>query len=323
MHPLRPLLLAAALAAAQLSAPRVLAQQSPSPLSISAAEALFEEGRSALAASDLDTACARFRESNRLDPAVGTLLNLADCEERRGKLATAWTLFRSAKSQLAASDDRLAITQQRLTELEPRVPKLVLSLAPGAPPETRARVAGAELGSASFGVPLPLDPGDYELVVSAPGRGDRVLSLNLSPGQTEQLAIVPGPALATAPPPERPPAPKPAEQSSNRTLMYVAGGIGIAGLSVGAVAGLLTLRQKDIADANCNDERKVCDAAGDAANRTGRTLAAVSTVGFVLGVLGAGGATYLYLTAPDEPKSTAIGAEIGENSAVLSFGQRF
>ncbi|MFO0567610.1 MAG: hypothetical protein U0263_18270 [Polyangiaceae bacterium] len=49
-----------------------------------AAEALFNAGRDAVKAGDYPTACAKFRESNRLDPAPGTVLNLADCEEHLG-----------------------------------------------------------------------------------------------------------------------------------------------------------------------------------------------------------------------------------------------
>src|SRR5262245_31877335 len=99
MRTLRFLLLGAACVTGPVWAPPA-ARAQESQLSVSAAEALFEEGRSALAAGDLDLACARFRESNRLDPAVGTVLNLADCEEKRGKLATAWTLFRRASTEL-------------------------------------------------------------------------------------------------------------------------------------------------------------------------------------------------------------------------------
>ena len=60
-----------------------------------AAEALFNQAHAAMSAHDYDTACQRFAESNRLDPAVGTLLNLGVCEAARGRVATAWELFRT------------------------------------------------------------------------------------------------------------------------------------------------------------------------------------------------------------------------------------
>ena len=81
-------------------------------------EALFEQGRAAMAAGSYDIACARFRDSDKLDPAVGTRFNLADCEERRGRLATAWSLFRGVLSELAHEDDRRPIAEQRAKPAE-------------------------------------------------------------------------------------------------------------------------------------------------------------------------------------------------------------
>jgi hypothetical protein len=65
-----------------------------------AAEALFQQGKAALDRGDLDVACGKLRESHRLDPAVGTLFNVADCEERRGKTGTAWALFIEVRDKM-------------------------------------------------------------------------------------------------------------------------------------------------------------------------------------------------------------------------------
>jgi hypothetical protein len=54
------------------------------------AEALFEAGREALDKGDYEVACQRFEESNRLESAAGTILNLANCREQLGQLASAW-----------------------------------------------------------------------------------------------------------------------------------------------------------------------------------------------------------------------------------------
>jgi predicted negative regulator of RcsB-dependent stress response len=62
---------------------------------LAAAEAAFDAARKHLDAGELDQACAKFEASQRLSPAVGTLLNLADCHERAGRTATAWATFRS------------------------------------------------------------------------------------------------------------------------------------------------------------------------------------------------------------------------------------
>ena len=80
------------LVALLLAAPSVLAQgRDPA-----AAEALFTEGRKAFDAGDYRIACARFAESQRLDPAVGTLINLAACNEKLDNLALAWETWQQA-----------------------------------------------------------------------------------------------------------------------------------------------------------------------------------------------------------------------------------
>src|SRR5687768_6154338 len=60
------------------------------------AEALFAEGRRLMSSGDFKTACPKFAASQKLDPGLGTSLNLADCYEKSGKTASAWAEFRDA-----------------------------------------------------------------------------------------------------------------------------------------------------------------------------------------------------------------------------------
>jgi hypothetical protein len=129
-----------------------------------AAEALFREGRALSDAGDIAGACAKFRESDRLDPAVGTVFNIADCEERLGRVARAWTLFDEVAQRLPVTDKRRAVAQQRAAALEPRLPKLSIRLAAKAPAGARVVRDGVELGSASLGTPLPVDPGEHVVI---------------------------------------------------------------------------------------------------------------------------------------------------------------
>src|SRR5512145_1428615 len=101
-----------------------------------AARALFQEGRKAVAASDYATACPKFAESYRLEPAVGTLLNIGDCNKRQGRIATAWSNFQTALEQLAIKDERRPAVVRAVAELEKRLPKLTVGLNPGSLPET-------------------------------------------------------------------------------------------------------------------------------------------------------------------------------------------
>ena len=157
-----------------------------------AAEALFESGHEAMSKGDYDTACARFAESNRLDPAVGSLLNLAACEEKRGRLATSWQLFKRVMSDLPPGDDRYPIALRRASALRPRVPHVTLRLASDAPRQTTVKYGPVVLGQASFDVPLPFDPGEHTLLVGAPEREARSYTVVVSEGETKVLTVGPG-----------------------------------------------------------------------------------------------------------------------------------
>src|SRR5262249_28906373 len=121
------------------------------------AEALFRAGRAAADRGDFASACSQFEESNRLDPAVGTMFNLAACDEQLGKIASAWQLFREVSQRLPPGDERIALADTRANALEPKLPKLSLQLA-RVPEGTVVLRDGVELGSASLTLPLPVDP---------------------------------------------------------------------------------------------------------------------------------------------------------------------
>src|SRR5260221_7405355 len=88
------------------------------PRDPAAAEALFRAGRAAADKGDYVTACPKFEESNRLDPEVGTVFNLADCDEHLGKVASAWQLFKEVAQRLSPADERVSIATSRAAALE-------------------------------------------------------------------------------------------------------------------------------------------------------------------------------------------------------------
>jgi hypothetical protein len=265
-----------------------------------AAEALFREGRALSDAGDIAGACAKFRESDRLDPAVGTTFNIADCEEQLGHLARAWTLFDEVAQRLPTTDKRRAVAQKRAAALEPRLPKLSVRLPADAPAGTRVERDGVELGSASQGTPLPIDPGEHVVVVSAPGRITRSFKVIVSEREIRALDVAPGVPVASTPAePAAVPTSREAPLVSERkspVLGYVLGGIGAAGLLTGAVAGALVLHEKGVVDDHCDADQR-CDDEGLAATKSGKTWGVVTTVGLVTGVVGVGAGTYLIVSA--------------------------
>lgn len=321
LHRLGAVALAAVLASAL---PRSAVAQSTA-----AAEALFNEGRSAMESKDYDTACQRFRESNRLDPAVGTLLNLAVCENSRDRVATAWELFRAVAEKLASDDPRRDYVAKQLAQIEPRLPHLVLTLAGGAPADTKAKEGDAEFASAAFGVPLPMDPGKHTFVVDAPGYASRTLDVELDEGKQQNLEIAPGAALPARPTeaPASALAPVAAGEGKKghdtRLVGFIVGGAGVAGLGVGLSTGIMALGKKSTADADCSNTLKVCTAEGRDAASSGRTLAVVSTVGWIVGALGVGAGAYFILTSSPKSGQTALATDFGPTGAALRMTRTF
>ncbi len=117
------------------------------------AQSLFERARELMARKEFAQACPMFVESQRLDPGIGTRLNLAICYEGQGKLASAHLEFSESLAQAirdgrtgdAIARDREAIARDHLAAIGPRVPTLTLlppphpALVAPPPPPHRAR----------------------------------------------------------------------------------------------------------------------------------------------------------------------------------------
>src|SRR5262249_35450838 len=86
------------------------------------AQVLFEQARQLVAAGRYAEACAMFAESQRLDPAGGTLLNLAVCHESEGKMLAAWAEFHEARVQARQDGrtDREDLAAAHIARLESR-----------------------------------------------------------------------------------------------------------------------------------------------------------------------------------------------------------
>jgi hypothetical protein len=244
-----------------------------------AGEALFREGRRLLKAGDLQNACAKLEESQRLDPAPGTLANLADCEEQLGRTASAWEHWRRVAEQLPATDSRRATARARSTLLEKQVARLSIALAPplaqDPPPSLLVKRDGVALGQAAYGVPLPLDPGRHLVLVTARDHRPQSFEVSVLPGEQRQLVVSAGAraeANASSFPPLTPPplsAMASSSPSSSSTLDLHAGvnteshrdnrrivgysllGAGVAAVGGGIFFGTRALRARDDARENC------------------------------------------------------------------------
>ena len=87
------------------------------------AQSLFDEGRKLMAEKKYPEACPRLERSYKLDPAAGTLLNLAVCHEAEGRTATAWDEFRDsvAMARRENREERMKFAQAHVDALKARL----------------------------------------------------------------------------------------------------------------------------------------------------------------------------------------------------------
>jgi tetratricopeptide (TPR) repeat protein len=268
------------------------------------ADELFRQGRALATAQDYARACPKFSESLRLDPAAGTLLNLADCEEQIGHLANAWAHFKELGDELPKTDERKEVALERARILERRLPHLTIELSFATAPEAIVRRDDVELARASLGVPFPVDPGDHTVLVSQPGRTPRPVVFTLAEGQSRVVVVGPGEAI----PLERA-EPRSTLHRAKRTAGWIVGGAGIAALATGTYFGVRALERRGDSDAHCNGD--ICaTVAGAQAYEDAKGDARVADVGLGIGIVAVAVAGYLLLTASDaEPPASAPSAQ--------------
>ncbi|HEU4537746.1 MAG TPA: hypothetical protein VFS00_26680 [Polyangiaceae bacterium] len=271
------------------------------------AEALFRKGVDDMKAGRYASGCPAVDESHRLDPRPGTLFTLAECNAKWGKLATAvaqYDDFLRGVSRLPA--DKLANYQGRVDDarrqkaaLAPRVPRLIVTVAGGLPAGAKVTCDGLPLGHGALDLPLPLNPGEHELTVQREGGPAARRAVRLDAGDLKRIEL---PAPPLPPPPiaaERGPEAGVAAGSTQRTVGFVVGGVGAAGLLVGGVAGVLALATGSEVEHHCPG--RVCTDNGYEAVRRGKDEALVANVGLVVGAAGLLAGTLLVLTA-DAPR---------------------
>lgn len=287
------------------------------------ADTLFQRGRELMAESRFEEACRAFTESNQLDFAVGTLMNLALCYKQWGRSASAWSTYRSAAA--AARDrgqtERQEVALEEAKQLEASLSYLVIRV-PEPPPGLMLVVDGATLLPSLWGSRLPVDPGPHTLVASAPGLVTQSFQINITELETEWTL----PLLAHLPAPEPPPpvaqpkkkpkaappiaAPK-ARESSGSLGLPIAFGFTLT-LSLGAaVSGALYLSERSDYQKVNADKRTQVEVRRQSLERA-ETLSLVN-LGLLGGaVVAASVTTYLWFTErPSSEPVKGIAAGVG------------
>lgn len=317
----------------------VVARAEPTAADKALAEALFRDGKKLMDEGQVADACPKFAESQRIDPKPGTLLNLAVCHEQEGKTASAWAELTEVVSVSTAmgQEERAEFAKTRALKLEGRLSRLLLEVTT-AVPEMRIKLNQRTLSAAAVGSSIPVDPGDYTIEVTAPGKKAWSERLTIEAGPSTKKLVIPVLADAAKGPSEPVPVtPAPDRGAAQgggvgdlltlRTAGFIAGGLGVVGLGIGTVFGVRTFAKAREVEANCDGS--VCNPTGLAVNDEAYTSATVSTVAFGAGLALLGAGAVLVLTSGSASKAEATGKrvwiapDVAAGGGGITLGGRF
>jgi tetratricopeptide (TPR) repeat protein len=324
-----------------------------------AAEALFAEGRALMRQGQQARACEKFAASHRLEPSVGALLNLGDCQEKRGNLASAWASFREAAALASRLGDpvRSEFAMQRADAVHDRLSYLTIEV-----PES-SRVSGLAItrndepvDEALWNQRAPVDPGPYVIRAEAPGRERLEVRVDIrveaeqvtvaiaglrparearleagttrlrAPARSPEAAMTPAPAQGESGPRVAARAEAAPGMPAGRKLALASGGVSVAVLSTGVILGLRAQSRWDEALTHCSDQ--VCDPTGIELGDQARRLGLAANVSFVAGGIAAVAGAYLWFTARPRPAgdprdAPVIGPLLAPDMAGIQVHTRF
>lgn len=293
------------------------------------AEALFSEGRALIKDGKLAEGCDKLEQSDQLDSSVGTLLNLGDCREKQGRLASAHAAFLRAEAMAmrAGTDGKRRVEAARRAKvLAPKLPSVVIAV-PSPVPGLVVRRGAQVVEQAAWGTTLAVDAARYELSAEAPGhvawRGEVVVE----PGSRELRVEIPALALVVAAPlPAPAPALRdaPAESTRWTTLRKVSVGAAVIGIGLVGGGGYFGSRSASLEDdANAICPARACgDPEGLKLNSDAQDAALRANVLFIAG--GAAIATGVVLWLAGGPSERAVVAPVVSDDRVgLAVGGSF
>jgi tetratricopeptide (TPR) repeat protein len=298
-----------------------------------AAEALFNQGRDLMTKGKFAEACPKFEASQQLDPGLGTMLNLAECYEKTGRTASAWAEYREAipLARAAGSKARQDLATERAQALQERLSTLTIRAMTGDDDSAHLEIRrdGVPVQPAELGAPIPVDPGEHLIEVTAPGKQTWSSKVLVGADAAKVQVDIPKleAAISDAPPPAAPApaaattdtAPPPAAPKSSgsaqRTAGLISAGVGVVGVGLGTVFGLQASGNWSDAKEECQAYPYECSQKGLDLRSDAKSQATLSTVGFIAGGALLGLGAVLYFTAPSKKENVAF--IVGPGSAFV------
>jgi hypothetical protein len=285
----------------------------PSAADKETGRALFAQGMAALDSHD-------FHGAERACGGVVKIVNVppgqvcwAKALEGLGKLVEARDAYLAAAHHPSRPDEPTVFTSARAEgvagaeRLERRIATIWLDIA-GLKDDAPLRVTidGVEITSAVARLPRRVNPGQHAITVAAKGFATATMSVEVSEGEERHvpMSLAPGAPRAAA---TRSATPQPSESAHDArapVLALAVGGVGIAGVIVGAATALAATSKHSTLQGECSGS--VCPSSANGDLGSFHTLRAISAVGYIVGALGlVGGATLWFVTPPRASESSA------------------
>jgi hypothetical protein len=320
------------------------------------ADALFKQGKKLMGEKKFGEACPAFEESMKLDPGIGTELNIAKCYEDWGRIGKALLAYQAAeKMAIEAKDNRVPKIHEFVEALDSQAPRLTIKL----PKDASADGVVCKLDNdvvTTFGTALIVDPGPHTIEWTVDGGPKKQKIVPVERGGDSEVSIdVPKERVAKQPPgggdTKKPPpgggdkkpgggdtkigevdAP-PAPGRNMRIGGIVLGGAGAIAIGVSSIMTLSARGQyNDALSQHCMNAKDMCDPMGLELTHDARSTANTATVIFIVGVAAVGGGVALYLMAPHGAAASGESAEearryivpnVSKEGAGVVFGGRF
>ncbi|MCA9592495.1 MAG: hypothetical protein KC776_04265 [Myxococcales bacterium] len=293
----------------------------------STAQKAFIAGAKAAEKGDHEAALASFRESYGAVASPNSHLMVARELVALNRLEEAYVEFDNTipEAEAAAKVDAkyeqaATAAQKERDDLAAKLALLTLNVSGTAPGDV-VKVRGKEIPQSDWSKPLPVMPGMVRVeLVQASGK-ETVKEINAEAGSAPTIDLAP--EVAAPPPPPKDEGTKVSTDSSKwdmRTWSYVAGGVGAAGIVTFGVFGLLNNSKHSKLEDECKNG--VCPSSLESDKNTGQTYQTVANVGLVVGIVGLGTGTALYLLSDKKKEKSALSTvprvDIGPRSVSVS-----
>lgn len=302
-----------------------VAAAQPTPDQAVQAKQLWEDGRKLAASGKYQQACDVLAKSYALDPAIGTELNIGDCQEHLGHLAIAWHLFEDAANK-DSDADRAKYARGRADALTGKLATAIVKL-PDASTVGLVLEIGGELVPPAAEVQTKVDPGSVVVELGVPGHPTQTRTRPAKAGETVTFDFAVAPRAVTSPPTEAqaPTTTVSVEQRAHGRVVLaeglVAGGGALLLTSVGVALYAKSKYGDEVGPGRPCDSTVHCSdqAAIDKVNHAIRIADAATVIGLV-GLAAAVAGGVVWATAP---KAFVVAPEASSQGAGITLSGTF